>query len=243
MYASGGQALAENEVIWLTVGTAMHTVLAPALRAFVASSMKTWYEQKSSEWLKQNCKQHTKVDPKSDFLFCYENINGNKGRSLEEQDYGIKNHHDFAKLHLKPHMAKFTTLEDTSCGVSSLLTLMAESSLYNASQQESSKKVRDNILSRWEECHLNEWDLTKFSTSLSLMSLLAESLDFEGERTKEGVDALNNFTTRGKLLQLTNNNISLCNFLVTLKFSPALSTLSLPKTNTFDQLGSQSLNP
>ena len=176
----------------------MHTVLAPALRAFVESSIKTWYEQKSTEWQQQDLKQHIKMDPKSGFY--YENVNGNKGKSPEEQDYEIKNHHDFAKLQLKSHMVKFTTLQDPTCGVSLLLTVMAESSLYNEFQQESAKEVQDSVLTPWRECCINEWDLTKFTTCLDLMSLLAERLELEVDRKKEGIDALNTFTTRGKLL-------------------------------------------
>ena len=194
----GGKTLGENEKRWLIVGAAMHTIFAQALRTFVETSMKAFYEKSQEEWKRQQFGQHLLRDHESGFIFNYECVNGNQGKPANERNYCIKDHHDFAKLYLKPNMVQFTTLSEPSCDVSSLLTIMTESSAFNIEQQRSSKDVMDNVRNPWLQCRINEWDINKYSTCFNFMSPLVEKLQFEEEKSKEVANALNDCDKRGK---------------------------------------------
>ena len=196
----GGKRLGEAEKRWLIVGAAMDTIFAPALRTFVETSMKALYEQRKEEWQRQQFVQHLSSDHESGFIFNYECVNGNQGKPANERNYCIKDHHDFAKLYLKPNMVQFTTLSEPSCDVSSLLTIMAESSAFDKEQQHCSKDVMDNARNFWLQCHMNEWDINRYSTCFNFMSLLVEKLQLEEEKKKEVADALNGCERSGKYL-------------------------------------------
>ena len=180
----------------------MHTIVAPALRTFVELSTKAFYEQRKEKWQSQESGQYLLNDHESGFVFHYDSVNGNQGKVANEKNYCIKDHHDFAKLYLKPNMVQFTTLTEPSCDVSSLLTIMAESSAFTKEQQRSSKDVMHNVRNPWLECRMTEWDVNKYSKCFIFMSSLVEKLLLEEKKKKEVADALNNCDKRGKSFEI-----------------------------------------
>lgn len=125
--------LEDNQKRWLVVGICLHSVVSPALRQYVASSMKKMYKR-----LKQSHKIDVQTYPNIlqkypvARLLNYEVINNNRTilfrgkKDYPNYDYKIQNAVDLSKLFLNSQMAQYAGFDET-CDSSVLLNIIMHS--------------------------------------------------------------------------------------------------------------------
>ncbi|XP_048576054.1 uncharacterized protein LOC125556722 [Nematostella vectensis] len=201
--AGGGPAsilsLSENEKRWMVVGICLNKVLLPALHKYIAPKIqihyalhKTLYNIHSQAHL-----GFLKKDNKVGFQFNYESINNNKSRlSKKAYDYKVVSAIDFAKLYLRPEMAKFTGF-DSTCDASASLGILATSSAFSTAVQNSARDVRSTVRNEWGHCNFDDWEQIQFNVCIQKIDTLIRNLGLSLADETKLLDELKDWEIRG----------------------------------------------
>ncbi|VDI48370.1 Hypothetical predicted protein [Mytilus galloprovincialis] len=180
--------LEDNQKRWLVVGICLHSVVSPALRQYVASSMKKMYKR-----LKQSHKIDVQKYPNIlqkypvARLLNYEAINNNRNilfrgkKDYPNYDYKIQNAVDLSKLFLNSQMAQYAGFDET-CDSSVLLNIIMHSDVTSIVSN-LADKLRSNVRNPWAHCNFDEWCSVKYLSSLQLMQQLIRNLKLSSEVT------------------------------------------------------------
>ncbi|XP_048577088.1 uncharacterized protein LOC116618829, partial [Nematostella vectensis] len=198
--AGGGPAsissLSENEKRWMVVGFCLHKVLSPALRKYIALKIQDHYALHKTSYNihSQAHPGFLKKDNNVGFQFNYESVNNN--RSKKAYDYKVVSAIDFAKLYLRPEMAKFTGF-DSTCDASASLGILERSSAFSTAVQESARDVRSTVRNEWGHCNFKNWEKIKFNDCIQKIDTLIRKLGLSlADETKLVVD-LKDWENRG----------------------------------------------
>ncbi|VDI82861.1 Hypothetical predicted protein [Mytilus galloprovincialis] len=129
--------LEDNQKRWLVVGICLHSIISPALRKHVASTLKQLYEtlcvqdKIDTQTYQTRLKRYPSTGKEGIYL-NYEAVNKNKdnnGYNKQNYDYEIKNAVDLSKLFLKTDMANYKGFDEI-CDSSTLLGLINKVDLF-----------------------------------------------------------------------------------------------------------------
>ncbi|XP_076105658.1 uncharacterized protein LOC143073786 [Mytilus galloprovincialis] len=120
--------LDDNKKRWLVVGICLHSIIAPALRNYIAPILSDLYNELNSYHKidTQIYPTHLEKYPPTHFPLNYEAVNNNKALYRFQKakcNYTIKHAVDLSKLFLLTHMAQYTGFDET-CETSALLELV-----------------------------------------------------------------------------------------------------------------------
>ncbi|CAC5362364.1 unnamed protein product [Mytilus coruscus] len=127
--------LEDNQKRWLVVGICLHSIISPALRKCVASTLtKLCYKLTVQHKIDtQTYPTRLQRYPQTDGIYLnYEAVNNNKDKykyMKQHYDYKIKNAVDLSKLFLNTDMAKYNGFDET-CDSSALLGLIINLDLF-----------------------------------------------------------------------------------------------------------------
>lgn len=142
--------LEDDKKRWLIVGICLNSIIAPALRQYVAVELNSLYSsmQQVHGIRNQVFPNHLKKYPPTNRDLNYEAVNNNKNipyirgkKDLPSYNYNIQNVVDFSKLFLVTHMAHFTGFDHT-CDSSALLGLLINIDKFPAIVKKVAEKVR-----------------------------------------------------------------------------------------------------
>ncbi|PFX24991.1 Hsp70-Hsp90 organizing protein 1 [Stylophora pistillata] len=192
--------LDDKQKRWVVIGVTLNKLLLPVLRGFARKELAKHYTSlKSSSGIdKQVHPTHLKKD--GSFDLNYGSINNNWGtfkRKVHRYDYKVKSAEDLAKLYLEPHMAKFTGF-DSTCDLSAVLGMLANSSVFHPRIQTNAKDVRSKVRNEWGHCNFDLWNELDFNNSFQLMETLIRSLGLPTKADEDQVcDELQEWETKG----------------------------------------------
>ncbi|XP_063403668.1 uncharacterized protein LOC134687361 [Mytilus trossulus] len=169
---------------WLIVGICLNSIVAPALRQYVAAVINRLYSS-----MKLSHSIHTQVFPNHLKKYLptnrdlnYEAVNNNKNipyirgkKDFPSYNYDIQNGVDFSKLFLVTHMAHFTGFDHT-CDSSALLGLLINIDKFPPNVKKVAEKIRSDIRNPWAHCDFTEWDSIKYLSSFQMMHQLIKNL-------------------------------------------------------------------
>ncbi|XP_022777689.1 uncharacterized protein LOC111319124 [Stylophora pistillata] len=191
--------LDDKQKRWVVIGIALNKLLLPILRGFAGKELAKHYTSlKSSSGIdKQVHPTHLKKD--RSFDLNYGSINNNWGtfkRKVHRYDYKVTSAEDLAKLYLEPHMAKFTGF-DSTCDLSAVLGMLANSSVFHTRIQTNSKDVRSKVRNEWGHCNFDHWNELDFNNGFQLMETLIRSLGLPKADEDQVCDELQEWETKG----------------------------------------------
>lgn len=197
--------ISEDQKRWLVVGIAFNNLVSQ-IRPVVEHSLQAEYQKLRST---KNIHVQTaaggflKSHPKP---LKYENINGNDTHKLasgkfdfSKFDYKVTNHVDFAKLYLRPFMAKFNAF-DRSCDGSAVLLLLGQVPTFSFAEQSSANTVREHVRNEWAHCNFTDWDVAKFKSCFDEMQALVQSLHLPAADETNVLGELSDWETKGVYL-------------------------------------------
>ncbi|XP_077863500.1 uncharacterized protein LOC144347248 [Saccoglossus kowalevskii] len=195
-------SLEDSQRRWLIVGLCLHNVISPLLRKHVDTELQSVYSSiKSSHNIDQQQypRQLKTYPPKKGYSLEYKNINKNKKNNVQQYNYKITSHVDFAKLFLQTHMAKFTALDDT-CDSSALLGLICNVSCFSPTLKTAAQQVRD-VRNKWAHCNFTVWDGLLYSTCFSNMETLIRAMYLSTSDESEALGNLQDWESKGNVLK------------------------------------------
>lgn len=164
---------------WLIVGICIHTIVAPALRQYIAPVINSLYHS-----MNQQHNIHSQIFPNhlrkynpTNKDLNYEAINNNrsKKRIFSSYNYNVQNEVDFSKLFLVSYMAHYTGFDHT-CDSSALLGLVINIDTFPTIVKRVAETIRSDIRNPWAHCDFSEWDANKYLSSFQLMNQLIRNL-------------------------------------------------------------------
>ncbi|XP_048575960.1 uncharacterized protein LOC116603637 [Nematostella vectensis] len=201
--AGGGPAsilsLSENEKRWMVVGICLNKVLLPALHKYIAPKIQNHYALHKTSYNihSQAHPGFLKKDNNVGFQFNYESINNNRSRlSKKAYDYKVVSAIDFAKLYLRPEMAKFTGF-DSTCDASASLGILATSSAFSTPVQNSARDVRSTVRNEWGHCNFDDWEQIQFNVCIQKIDTLIRNLGLSLADETKLLDELKDWEIRG----------------------------------------------
>ena len=138
--------LDENQKRWLVVGVCLHSIISPQLRKFIEPEVQQLYNTAIAAhqiYTQTFPNILEKYPPPNGYRLNYQSINNNAahGRNVRNFDYTVKDHIDFSKLFLLPHMAHYTGF-DESCDSSALLSLIVNIQIFQPALRTMIEKVK-----------------------------------------------------------------------------------------------------
>ena len=131
------------------MGLCLHSIISPQLRTVIEPEVKKLYNtavtahQVDTQAFPNNIE---KYPPPNGFRLNYQSINNNTvhGRNVRNFDFTVKDHIDFSKLFLLPHMTYYTGF-DESCDASALLRLILNMQILEPALWTVMEKVNINV--------------------------------------------------------------------------------------------------
>ena len=171
-------ALPEDTKRWVVVGCVLNTVLLPVLRQYIDLELQKLYSTLNQNQKLESQSYANRIrNDGGTYSFNYDSINQNSSiKKASNWKYSVANHHEFAKLYLKPFMAKFTKITDESFDTSAALSVMKCCLVFDQDLRDAADTVRDKVRNSWGHCNISEWNDQKFIDCFQKMEDLAVKL-------------------------------------------------------------------